>query len=96
MDATAPTPDVAWTTPSPPLDCRDDGATARWRRSPATATTSMPAIDIGALFIGWEDREGNDGSGVTMEEVRARFLGARPPPTLGRRFWEEENDNEDD
>jgi hypothetical protein len=29
--------------------------------------TSMPAIDIGALFIGGEDREGNDGSGVTTE-----------------------------
>jgi hypothetical protein len=25
----------------------------------------MPVIDIGALFIGWEDWEGDDGSGVT-------------------------------
>ena len=29
-----------------------------------TATMSMPAINVGALFIGWEDREGDDGSGV--------------------------------
>ena len=28
----------------------------------------MPAIHIGALFIGREDREGNDGSGVTTED----------------------------
>ena len=28
----------------------------------------MPAILIGALFIGREDREGNDGSGIMMED----------------------------
>ena len=28
--------------------------------------------------------------------VGARFLGGRPPPTLGRAFREEENNNEDD
>ena len=28
----------------------------------------MPAIDIGTLFIGREDWEGNDGSGVAMED----------------------------
>jgi len=28
----------------------------------------MPAIDIGALFIGREDWEGNDGSGVATED----------------------------
>ena len=28
----------------------------------------MPAIDIGLLFIGWEDREDDNGSGVTMED----------------------------
>ncbi len=33
-----------------------------------TATTMMPVIDIGALFIGREDREGNDGSGVATED----------------------------
>ena len=31
-------------------------------------TTSMPVIDIGALFIGREDREGDDGSGVATED----------------------------
>jgi hypothetical protein len=54
----------------PPLDRRDDGG----RRcngsgesgSPATATMSMPVIDIGALFIGREDWEGDDGSGVAV------------------------------
>jgi hypothetical protein len=59
----------------------------------------MPAIDIGALFIGRGDQEGNNGSGVVMEYdddidaktggVRAPFLGGRPPPTLGRAFREE-------
>jgi hypothetical protein len=29
---------------------------------------SMLAINIGALFIGWEDREGGNGSGVAMED----------------------------
>ena len=33
-----------------------------------TATTSMPAIDIGTLFIGQEDWEGNDGSGAATED----------------------------
>jgi hypothetical protein len=28
----------------------------------------MPGIDIGALFIGQEDREGDNGSGVAMED----------------------------
>ena len=44
------------------------GAAARRRWSPATATTSMPAMDIDMLFIGREDREGNDGSGVARED----------------------------
>jgi hypothetical protein len=30
--------------------------------------TSMPVIDIGALFIGREDWEGDDGSGVATED----------------------------
>jgi hypothetical protein len=42
--------------------------TAQQRLSPATTTTSMPAIDIGALFIGREDWEGNNSSGVTKED----------------------------
>jgi hypothetical protein len=28
----------------------------------------MPAIDIGVLFIGREDREGDDGSGIVTED----------------------------
>jgi hypothetical protein len=32
------------------------------------ATMSMPVIDVGTLFIGWEDREGDDGSGVATED----------------------------
>ncbi len=28
----------------------------------------MPAIDIGALFIGREDREGEDGSSIVTED----------------------------
>ncbi len=74
-DVTAPTPDAAWTIPSPPggqdpppLNRHDDGATARRQRSPATATTSMPAIDIGTLFIGREDQEGDNGSGFATED----------------------------
>ena len=66
----------------------------------------MPVIDIGALFIGREDWEGNNGSSVATEEdddtdaeaggVRAQFLGGNPLPTLGGAFREEEDDNEDD
>ncbi len=52
----------------PPLDRCNDGAAAWRRRSMATTTTSMPGTDIGALFIGREDREGNDGSGVATED----------------------------
>ena len=36
--------------------------------SPATTTTLMPAIDVGTLFIGWEEREGNNGTGVVTED----------------------------
>ena len=77
----------------PPLDLSDDGTAARRRRSPATATMSMPGINIGALFIGREDREGDDSSGVATEDDDdtdteaggyTRFLGGHPPPTLGR------------
>ena len=28
----------------------------------------MPAIHIGALFIGQQDREGDDGSGIATED----------------------------
>jgi hypothetical protein len=36
--------------------------------STAIATMLMPVMDIGALFIGREDREDNDGSGVAAED----------------------------
>ena len=52
----------------PSLDHCNDGAAARRQRSPATTTTLMPGINIGALFIGREDREGDDGSGVATED----------------------------
>ena len=45
------------------------GATAQRWWSPATTTMSMPMIDIGTLFIGREDREGDDGSGIAREDV---------------------------
>jgi len=61
-----PPPPGRWDPPS--LDRCDDGAEARRWQSPATATASMPAIQIGVLFIGREDREGNDGSGVATED----------------------------
>ena len=36
--------------------------------STAIATMLMPVINIGALFIGREDWEGDDGSGVATED----------------------------
>ena len=77
----------------PPLDHRDNGSAARRRRSPATATTSMPAIDIGALFIGREDREGDDGSGIATEDdddtdVEAGGYARDFLEVVLRRLWE--------
>ncbi len=63
--------------------------------STAIATMSMPVIDIGALFIGREDREGNDGSGVPTEDDNDTDAEAGGYTRLGRAFWEEEDDNED-
>ena len=45
------------------------GTVVRRQWSQATATTSMPVIDIGTLFIRREDREGNGGSGAVTEDV---------------------------
>ena len=68
-------------------------------------TTLMPGIDIDTLFIGREDQEGDMAAALQRRMmmtptwkrgVGARFLGGRPPPTLGRAFREEEDDNEDD
>ena len=49
----------------PPLDRHDSGW---WQSLARTAMASMPAIVIGVLFIGREDWEGDNGSGVTTED----------------------------
>ena len=78
----------------PPLDRCNNGAAARRRRSLATAMTSMPAIDIGALFIGREDQEGDDGSGIATEddddtEVEAGGYAHDFLEVVLRRLWED-------
>ena len=70
----------------PPLDRRDDGAEARWRRSPATATTSMPAIHIGVLFIGREDREGDNGAVARRRRSPATTTTSMPGIDIGALF----------
>ena len=77
----------------PSLDRRNNDAAVRRRRSPATATTSMPAIDIGALFIGREDWEGDDGSGIATEDddntdVEAGGYARDFLEVVLRRLWE--------
>jgi hypothetical protein len=52
-------------------------------------------IDIGALFIGREDREGDDGSDVATEDDDNTNAEAGGYVRLGRAFWEEADDNED-
>jgi hypothetical protein len=44
------------------------GAAATAVGSTVITTMLMPVIDFGTLFIGWEDREGDDGRGVTTED----------------------------
>jgi hypothetical protein len=56
---------------------------------------SMPVIDIVALFIGREDREGDNGSGDATEDDDDTDVEAGGYARLGRAFWEEEDDNED-
>jgi hypothetical protein len=56
--------------------------------------TSMPAIDIGALFIGREDQEGDDGSGIATEddddtEVEAGGYAHDFLEVVLRRLWED-------
>jgi hypothetical protein len=55
----------------------------------------MPVIDIGALFIGREDREGDDGSGVATEDDDNTDAEAGGYARMGRAFREEEDDKED-
>jgi hypothetical protein len=71
------------------------GAAATAVGSTAIATMSMPVIDISTLFIGREDQEGNDGSGVATEDDDDTDAEAGGYARLGRAFWEEEDDNED-
>ena len=78
------------------LDCRNNGGAARRGRSPATVKTTMPDIDISALFIGQEDREGDDGSSVATEDDDYTDVEAGGYACLGRAFREEEDDIEDD
>jgi hypothetical protein len=72
------------------------GAPSTALGSTAIMTMSMPAINIGALFIGREDREGDNGSGVTTEDDDDTNTEAGGYAPLGRAFREEEDDNEDD
>ena len=44
------------------------GAAATAVGSTVITTMLMPVIDFGTLFIGWEDRKGDDGSGVATED----------------------------
>jgi hypothetical protein len=69
----------------------------------------MPTIDPGALFIGDEDWEDKDGSGVATEDnddadadadaeewERAQFLGGHAQPTSGGAFWEDDDNKDED
>ena len=60
--------------------------------STVIAPMLMPVIDIGALFIGWEDREGDDGSGVATEDDDDTDAEAGGYARLGRAFREEEDE----
>jgi hypothetical protein len=71
------------------------GAAATAVGSTVIATMSMPVIDIGALFIGWEDREGDDGSGVATEDDDDTDAEAGGFARLVRAFREEEDDNKE-
>jgi hypothetical protein len=64
--------------------------------SPATAKMLMPVIDIGTLFIGREDWEGDDGSGVaTEDDDDTEDAEAGGYTHLGKAFREEEDNNKD-
>jgi hypothetical protein len=60
--------------------------------STVIAPMLMPVIDIGALFIGREDREGDDGSGVATEDDDDTDAEAGGYARLGRAFREEEDE----
>ena len=67
----------------------------------------MPTINANVLFIGDEDWEDKDGSGVvteddddvdadTEERERAQFLGGHAQPTSGGAFREEDDNKDED
>jgi len=75
------------------------GAAATAVRSTATATMSMPAIDvIGIHWVGglggrqWQQRH----DGGRRQCQRVRFLGGRATPTLRWAFWEDNTGDDDD
>jgi hypothetical protein len=45
-----------------------DGILLRSIVAMTAGVAATPVIDIGALFIGREDREGDDGSGIATED----------------------------
>ncbi len=49
-------------------DATTAGAAATAVGSTVIATMLMPVIDVSTLFIGWEDREGDDSSGVATKD----------------------------
>ena len=80
----------------PPLNRRNDvGRRSDGSGEYAIATMSMPMIDIGALFIGREEWEGDDGSDVATEDDDNTNAEAGGYVRLGRAFREEADDNED-
>ena len=75
------------------------GAAATAVRSTATATMSMPAIDVVAIhWVGglggrqWQQRH----DGGRRQRRRVRFLGGRATPTLRWAFWEDNTGDDDD
>jgi hypothetical protein len=71
------------------------GAAATAVGSTAIVTMLMPVINIGMLFIGREDREGNNSSGAATEDDDDTEAEAGGYVRLGRAFREEEDDNKD-
>ena len=53
--------------------------------STAIKTTLMPVINVGALFIGREEQEGNDGSGMATEDDKDAALSQFWEGIFGRR-----------
>jgi len=53
--------------------------------STSIKTTLMPVIDIGALFIGQEEKEGNDGSSMATEDDNNAVLSQFWEGIFGRR-----------